>query len=822
MADSSASSSEAPQKLETETRAQARSGRRGMTTGFNVLVSECAQTYALPDDANGEDRKLQFAYAGHLAGNWWKDMTEEEKSDYRERANDINASREEGEEQFNEAPQKLETVHHLKGKTSAFKLMVVEYTRRWKESNPNSSAADRQIAMIKCTKEASADWKNLSADEREVYQERAKEENERRANEASEANQAPPPPPKNHGPLKGKTTGFNVYYSEMYERLKQNDPVDDGASKQDKQNHLKVLRAKVFADWKTMSESKKSRYKLEAEKRNEEVEQQQQHDAPSDDGGREEAGDGEGQLDHVLNVVLARSRGEVGNDAVEKALSSIVAEHAPSKSTASGSGDAATATARANKDNIIPDEGNYDDSDDDALAPKAAASKPTKANNLPMKRAAPTNKNCPRRQEALDNIPLGKMGERMIVTFGDGPVPNADAIAAALLGTRASLQRAILDARALRRRQKDKWHQARAEATMYRASAASQEMKKTTTGVPSAVADNELSFKAMDGNSDNLRFDVPCGFDVSQLDVLFPEEMGAYQRWKKMHDEYEENSEEVPKKTAGECEDGEGTEKPASAEEAINSQRLTERLANFDARTTGMGEDWYLQFADVRRGSFLPRSGGANNTKEWRAKSGGQNKKRGRPAKNRVSWINLHPSSVVFLHWIGFDPTSALSPPNEETTQALGFLAYDFFGKIVEKAVSLRLERGTSKGANWQSAPLIELTGGDQLSKENIDRAIAETDLKSLCSSSNVDLGNSAKITQLYFGPGFEERLELEMDELFGGSKEKSLSQGELDARKEEENLFSQLPDTPALLSNVADLLPLSQNDGATKKGRNE
>ena len=66
------------------------------------------------------------------------------------------------------------------------------------------------------------------------------------------------------------------------------------------------------------------------------------------------------------------------------------------------------------------------------------------------------------------------------------------------------------------------------------------------------------------------------------------------------------------------------------------------------------------------------------------------------------------------------------------------------------------------------------------------------------------------------------EKAELEMDELFGGSKEKSLSQGELDARKEEENLFSQLPDTPALLSNVADLLPLSQNDGATKKGRNE
>ena len=43
------------------------------------------------------------------------------------------------------------------------------------------------------------------------------------------------------------------------------------------------------------------------------------------------------------------------------------------------------------------------------------------------------------------------MGERMLITFGDGPCPNLEVVSAALLGTRASLQRAILDARALRR-----------------------------------------------------------------------------------------------------------------------------------------------------------------------------------------------------------------------------------------------------------------------------------------------------------------------------------------------------------------------------------
>jgi hypothetical protein len=87
------------------------------------------------------------------------------------------------------------------------------------------------------------------------------------------------------------------------------------------------------------------------------------------------------------------------------------------------------------------------------------------------------------------------------------------------------------------------------------------------------------------------------------------------------------------------------------------------------------------------------------------------------------------------------------------------------------KAVSLRLKCDDRTDASLKphrsrsESPILELTGGDQLEKENIDQAIAEVDLNSLCSSSNVDLGKSAKITQLYFGPGFENRLELEMDE---------------------------------------------------------
>lgn len=150
-----------------------------------------------------------------------------------------------------------------------------------------------------------------------------------------------------------------------------------------------------------------------------------------------------------------------------------------------------------------------------------------------------------------------------------------------------------------------------------------------------------------------------------------------------MHDAYQENSgenkpQECDELTVDNKED-EGVEP-----EEINSSRLIERLSNFDARTNKMGDDWYMKFADVRKGSFLPRSGGRKPAGENEGGKRKQPKKRGRPKMSRTSWQNFNPSSVIFLHWIGFDPRSALSPPNEETTHALGFLAYDLFGKIVE------------------------------------------------------------------------------------------------------------------------------------------
>ena len=40
---------------------------------------------------------------------------------------------------------------------------------------------------------------------------------------------------------------------------------------------------------------------------------------------------------------------------------------------------------------------------------------------------------------------------------------------------------------------------------------------------------NELSFRALEASGER---NIPCGFDVKALEILFPEEMNAYRRWK--------------------------------------------------------------------------------------------------------------------------------------------------------------------------------------------------------------------------------------------------------------------------------------------------
>eukprot|EP00956_Cyclotella_meneghiniana_P008005 scaffold10670_cov60-Cyclotella_meneghiniana.AAC.4 len=178
----------------------------------------------------------------------------------------------------------------------------------------------------------------------------------------------------------------------------------------------------------------------------------------------------ESQFEDILSLVIARSRGEVGNDAVENALSSIVVvpKTSPNNGAAAEKTSRATTKGLPNRHGVIQDTDNYDfdeddnDNDDDCgggTKPTASAQPP----NIPQAAAAAAAAHAPsksstttiipkqRYDESIQDIPLGKMGSRMLITFGDGPQPRPEVVEAALLGARSSLQRAVLDARALYR-----------------------------------------------------------------------------------------------------------------------------------------------------------------------------------------------------------------------------------------------------------------------------------------------------------------------------------------------------------------------------------
>jgi hypothetical protein len=225
--------------------------------------------------------------------------------------------------------------------------------------------------------------------------------------------------------------------------------------------------------------------------------------------------------------------------------------------------------------------------------------------------------------------------------------------------------------------------------------------------------------------------------------------------------------------------------------ELLFGGHLRDRLANFDARTDCMQSDWYMAFEVVRQGSLLPGGLARSRRRNADEKAWDQirkaNKTRGRPkSRNSGTWESLSSASVQFLHWLGFDSNSALPPPSDDVAQALAFLGYDFFGKIVEKAIflrSLREEGGSLKQqpkvvpakdatstASLSASALLEMKEGKQLTAGDIETALNDTTLsiKPIYNAVGSGLGTAGdgrqQALQLYFGPGFEERLEMELE----------------------------------------------------------
>ena len=542
-----------------------------------------------------------------------------------------------------------------------------------------------------------------------------------------------------------------------------------------------------------------------------------------------DGGDGSGgfqdQIDSLLHLVTARARGEVRSEMVEEAIAHRLQQSQPTGS-ARAAPSARTVSAR-NEKVVIEDDDNYDDLDDDDNTsdrkPLSAdggsrGTKRRRSSSIPspppvaakdddeeyVSDGGDTQKNDEEEQEGtetidqskqwdeLDAIPLGRQGAKMLVTFGDGRNPRPKTVEAALLVARRLVQHAVRDARALRRKHKAEYKKAQAAASLHGTRPRHIDQKTVDSVIAGeTTVDSSMLFRAI-GGYDRLSYDPKCGFDVPELEVLFPEEMMAYQRWKRMQKAYAQSKED---RGDGEAMDGgdnddneDGDVGDEKAEQTDRKKKdddkdttlgghLNRRLQQFDARTEQMKEKWYLSFSEVRQGSFIDKATGVDG-RMWRQ---AQKKTKGKGRNKAVTWESLPAGCVTFLHWVGFDLTSSIPPPNEATANALAFLAYDFLGKVVEKAIFLRRlaqrekiragkGRGNVKGDDSNDGDdfLLELKGTDQLTAEDIDRSLNDSTIVSepLYGATNSSLGGTGgSKPQLYFGPGFEERLEMEMEE---------------------------------------------------------
>uniref|UniRef100_A0A7S2K0X2 Uncharacterized protein n=1 Tax=Leptocylindrus danicus TaxID=163516 RepID=A0A7S2K0X2_9STRA len=284
-----------------------------------------------------------------------------------------------------------------------------------------------------------------------------------------------------------------------------------------------------------------------------------------------------------------------------------------------------------------------------------------------------------------------------------------------------------------------------------------------------------------------------CGFRLDELRALFPEQMHEYDRWCKMRQDSE--------KKATDEDDEKDNDDQATDNNAWEGGYMRLRRAQFDQRTDIMRNKTYLSYAEARRqGSFLPQRTTAED-RQWNAAN---KKTRGKPKDG--TWEGKSSCSVQFLYWVGFDPRSALPPPDEAITQALAYIGYDMMGRVVEKAIECkRKDKETASSKNFQLGP------GEQLSVKDIEATKTDPEILSLLNG-NVQQGEGVKASQLYFGPGFEHRLELELEHMTKTDKSEKDKSKKKDIEKAEDELFESLV-TPRILEGVTDVLGEENNE---------
>ena len=259
------------------------------------------------------------------------------------------------------------------------------------------------------------------------------------------------------------------------------------------------------------------------------------------------------QMQQVLQLMSARTRGKVSNEEVEKAVSqvlSLAGMGVPASGSLASSSETKSQPAKQKAPpdaRITLDTEDYDFDEDDNDTKQEGAKEKQENTQEKQKPLPPTKKReiAPPKYD-YEHIPMGQQGAKMMTAFGDGEDPHPDVVSATLLGARRLLQVTIQDARALRRKAKQQFLRARADVAKdytskkTRDAAAARALKYQTTQQqdnkhdqqqrPQEVADPSMLYRAMSGH-DKLAYDPKCGFDYDQLKALFPEEMTSYARW---------------------------------------------------------------------------------------------------------------------------------------------------------------------------------------------------------------------------------------------------------------------------------------------------
>lgn len=409
----------------------------------------------------------------------------------------------------------------------------------------------------------------------------------------------------------------------------------------------------------------------------------------------------------------------------------------------------------------------------------------------------------------LEEIHMGTIGAKIMTSFGDGKNPNPAAVQEALQGTRLCLQAAIKQARSLYRKKKLDMRKA--------ADAAGVRGRREKFDASDNVVDPELLFSVMVKEKGTLsRWMSKCGFTMDEFATLYPEQMHEFQKFIKLREET--SSAEEKDNTGSDKTDPLEGEEHTEEENNVNSiGHMCMRREAFDLRTEQMKKDYYIEYAEIRRqGSFLPHSKSSED-KQWNThnKSG-----RGRPKSD--TWDGRHASSVQFLYWIGFDPRSALTPPNESLTQFLAFLGYDLMGRIVERAIEVRYP-----GKDFRT--ISNIPKGDQLSVQDVRHVLSFGEFGSQkLATVSTSTGSENYKPQLYFGEGFEDNLEVELEQLSGAIKKNT--EKEVQVAESENLLFASIakprPKFDIVASLMSDVTPSIEKDKKTsstsgrKRGR--